>query len=110
MGFEVRSSDLEMGMSSRADVVRTEMDTTAAIPVSSQPSILQPPQSFHTLKDECSLNEETLVDLGIGSSFMRRLGFVFLGQVRNLVPLPMARCVSMRQPSCVVLDSLFIPL
>ena len=60
MGFEVRSSDLETGLSFSAGTAGAKTNTTASIPVSSQPFVLQPPRSFHAFKEECSLNEETL--------------------------------------------------
>ena len=37
MGYEVRSSDLETGLSSSAGTARAKTDTIASIPVSSQP-------------------------------------------------------------------------
>ena len=43
MGSKIRSSDLEIGLSSSASTAGAEMDTTASIPVSSQPSISPPP-------------------------------------------------------------------
>ena len=67
---EVRSSDLEMGLSSSDDTVGAETDSTTSVPSSSQPSISKPPSSFHTLKEECSLSKETL------SRFRDRLQFL----------------------------------
>ena len=59
MRFEIRSSDLETGLSSSVGTDGAETDSAAFIPVSSQPSISPPPQSFHAFKEKCSLNEET---------------------------------------------------
>ena len=58
MGFEVRSSDLEMGLLFSGDIVRVEIDTIASVPSSSQPSVSRPPGSFHAFKEKCSLGEE----------------------------------------------------
>lgn len=60
MGSKVRSSDLETGLSSSGDAIGAETKTTTSVTASSQPSVSQPPRSFHALKEECSLNEETL--------------------------------------------------
>ena len=43
MGSKVRSSVLETGLLSSASMTGAETDTTTSIPVSSQPSISQPP-------------------------------------------------------------------
>ena len=59
MRFEIRPSDLETGLSSSVGTDGAETDSAAFIPVSSQPSISPPPQSFHAFKEKCSLNEET---------------------------------------------------
>ena len=59
MGFEVRSSDLEIGLSSTAGTARVETDITASIPSSSLPSVFASPRPFHALKEECSLKEDT---------------------------------------------------
>ena len=67
IGSEARSSDLEMDLLSSGDTVGAE--TFALVPSSSQPSVSQPPRSFHALKEECSLSEETL------SSFKDRFQF-----------------------------------
>ena len=58
-----------MGLSSSDDTVGAETDSTTLVPSSSQPSISKTPSSFHTLKEECSLSEETL------SRFRDRLQF-----------------------------------
>ena len=50
MGSEIRSSDLETGLSSNAGTAGAETNTTAYIPLSSQPSVSAPPRSFHALK------------------------------------------------------------
>lgn len=60
MGSKVSSSDLEIGVSSSASTAGAEMDTTVSLPMSSQPSVSAPPQTFHALKEKCSLKEETL--------------------------------------------------
>ena len=56
MGFEVRSSDLETGLSSSAGTARAETNIAtfmpSSAPSSSQPSISTTPRSFHTLKVE----------------------------------------------------------
>lgn len=60
MGSKIRSSDLETGLLSSGDTTGAETDIAASVPMFSQPSVSQPPRSFHALKEECSLNEETL--------------------------------------------------
>ena len=58
MGSEIRLSDLEIGFSSSVDTIGAKKDTIAFAPMSSQSFISQPPQPFHALKEEHSLNEE----------------------------------------------------
>ena len=60
MGSEIRSSDLETGLSSNVGTAETDTDTAASIPVSPHPSVLPSSRPFHALKEKCSLNEETL--------------------------------------------------
>ena len=70
MGSEIRSSDLEMGLSFNAGTARTDIDTTASIPMSYHLSISPPSRPFHALKEKCSLNKETLgrgLNLGSGN-------------------------------------------
>ena len=78
MGSEVRSSDFETSLSSSAGPARAETDTAAFVPLSSLPSVSAPPQSFHALKEECSLKEDTF------SRFRDR--FQFLEETRVRVP------------------------
>ena len=59
MGFEVRLSDLETGLSSTTGTTRVETDTTTSVPSSSLPSIFASPRPFHAFKEECSLKEDT---------------------------------------------------
>ena len=106
MGFEVRLSDFETGLSSSAGTAGAETETAASVPLSSLPSVSAPPRSFHALKEKCSLKEDTLVDSWIGSNFLRKPGFVFLKKAGSLVLLPMVRFVSTRLRSCVALDFL----
>ena len=107
IGSEARSSDLEMDLLSSGDTVGAE--TFALVPSSSQPSVSQPPRSFHALKEECSLSEETLSSFKDRFQFLRRLRSVFLVQAKNLVPLPMTRYVSIRLPFCAASGFLSIP-
>lgn len=65
--FEARSSDLETNLLSSGDTVGAK--TFASVPLSSQPLVSQPPRSFHALKEEFSLSEETF------SSFKDRFQF-----------------------------------
>ena len=78
MGSEVRLSDLETGMSSSGNIVGAETDIAISVPSSSQPSVSQPSRFFHALKEEYSLNEETL------SRFRDR--FQFLEETRIRLP------------------------
>lgn len=64
-GSVVKSSELEMGLSSSDKPVEMEVDTAASKPSSSKPSSSKHPSSskartFHTLKESCDLDEETL--------------------------------------------------
>ena len=61
MGSKVRSSDLEANLSSSASTGGVEMDTAISVPSSSLPSISASPQSFHALKEESSLREDTFI-------------------------------------------------
>ena len=57
MVSEVRSSELETGLSSSDDLVEAEVDTTTSGPASSGWSEIR---SFHTLREECALDVDTL--------------------------------------------------
>ena len=63
MGFEVRSSDLETGLSSSASTAGAKTDTTTSMPSSvpsfARPSVSATPQTFHTLKEKCSSKVDT---------------------------------------------------
>ena len=61
MGSEVRSSDLEASLSSSIGTGGVETDISISIPSSSLPSVSASPQSFHALKEECSLREDTFI-------------------------------------------------
>ena len=60
---EVRSGDLEIGLSSSAGTARAETDIAtsmpSSIPSSSHPSIFDTSQPFNTLKEEWSLKGDT---------------------------------------------------
>ena len=60
VGSKVRSSELEMGLSSSDDTIGVKTDTTTSVPLSSQPSPSRPIRPFHALKEEYSLNKNTL--------------------------------------------------
>ena len=63
MGSEVRSSDLEIGSSSSASTAGVGIDTATSVPFfvpsSSRPSVSATPQTFHALKEKCSLKVDT---------------------------------------------------
>ena len=63
MGSEVRSSDLETGLSSSASPVGVETDTATSIPSSvlssSYPSASDTSHPFHAFKEEFSLKKDT---------------------------------------------------
>ena len=61
MGPGVRLSDLETSLSSNAGMDGVEMDTATSIPSSFLPSVPTPPRSFHALKEECFLKEDTFI-------------------------------------------------
>ena len=97
VGSEVRSSELEMGLSSSNNPMEVEADTVVSIPLSSKPSSSKMESwAFHASKEECSLDGETL--------FRFRDRFQFPNETRIRLPclgekacaLFLARCVSTR--------------
>lgn len=58
--FQSLSSALEMGLLSNDDPVEVETDITASMPLSFKPSSSRETRSFHALKEECTLDEDTL--------------------------------------------------
>ena len=94
MLVEVRSSELDTGLSSSDKVV--EVDTAVSTPLSLNPSSFSHSmlRAFHTLKEVCSLYEDTLLGSEIGSNSLKRLGFVFPVQGKTS-----KRYVSMKLPS-----------
>ena len=61
----VRSSEMEMGLSSSDKMAKMEIDIVASKPSSSKPSSSKPsysknPRSFHALNEPCGLDENTL--------------------------------------------------
>ena len=94
MLVEVRSSELDTGLSSSDKVV--EVDTAVSAPSSLNPSSSSNSmlRAFHTLKEVCSLDKDILLGLGIGSNSLKRLGFVFPVQGKTS-----KRYVSMKLPS-----------
>ena len=54
---EVRSSELEMGLSSSDNPIKAEGDSTASSPLSSGQREIRP---FHALREECALDTDTL--------------------------------------------------
>ena len=61
MSSEVRFSDLEANLSSSAGMGGVETDTAVFVPSSSLPSVFASPQSFHALKEECFLREDSFL-------------------------------------------------
>ena len=55
--FEVRSSELEMGLSSSDDLVEVEGDIAASSPFLSRQREIRP---FHSLREESALDVDTL--------------------------------------------------
>lgn len=62
--FVVRSTELEMGLSSSDKLIGMEVDTAASKTSSSKPSSTKlssiKPRTVHTLEESCGLDEETL--------------------------------------------------
>lgn len=80
MSMEVRSSELDTGLSSSDKVV--EVDTAISVPLSLNPSssfqtVLR---AFHTFKEVCSLDEDTLF------SFSFKDRFQLPNKTRNHLP------------------------
>ena len=94
MLVEVRSNELDTGLSYSDKVV--EVDTAVSAPSSLNPSSSSNSmlRAFHTLKEVCSLDEDILLGLGIGSNSLKRLGFFFPVQGKTS-----RRYVSMKLPS-----------
>ena len=82
MGSEVRSSDLETGLSSSAGMAGAETNTTtsmpSSIPSSSRPSVPATPRPFHAPKEKYSLKIDTF------SKFRDR--FQFPAKIRVRLP------------------------
>ena len=111
VGSKVRSSELETGLLSSDKPVEVEVDTTVTVPLSSKPSSSKKKsRAFHALKEECTLDEDTLLGLEIDFNFLMRLRFSCPVSVKRSVPLLLAMCVSTRLHSKVALGSSFILL
>ena len=92
---EVRSSELETGLSSSGDL---EGGDTAI----STPRVVR---AFHALEEVCGLDDETVGRSRIGSSFQSV--FVLVGPLTRIGPVISfpVKYASMRQPLCVGLGS-----
>ena len=106
MGSEVRSSDLEANLPSSVGTGGVETDTAVSVPWSSLPFIFASSRSFHALKEECSLREDTFIRLRDRFQFPEETKVCFLEKGRSLVFSPMGRFVSTRLHSCVALGFL----
>lgn len=64
VGFEIRSSVLETGLSSRDNPIEVEVDTTASVSSSSLSSSLKTTltkiKAFRALKEKCTLDKDPL--------------------------------------------------
>lgn len=61
IGFEVRFSELETGLSSSDNPVELEHNTTALVSSSSKPSSSKTStRAFHALEEECTLDKDTV--------------------------------------------------
>lgn len=87
--LEVRSSELEMGLSYNDEPI--EENTTTSTP--------RVVKAFSALEEECGLDVETFPVLGIGFNFLRGLRFVFLTKRNELATFHLERCASIRLPS-----------
>lgn len=58
--FKVRSSELEMGLLTSDDPTKMEGDVVASVPSSSLSPLQREVRALHALKEECTLDEETL--------------------------------------------------
>ena len=94
---EVRSSELETGLSSSDDPVEVNEDTTASSPWEIKAS--------HALGRCVTWTLRRSLGLGIGSNSLRGLGFVFLIGRNELVTFRLGKCASTRLLSCAGLDS-----
>ena len=88
---EIRSSELETRLSSNDDLVEREEDIAASGP--------REVRVFHTLGEAMALTLKPFPGLGIGFSFLRGLGFVFLKKRNELVISYLGRCASARSLS-----------
>ena len=87
---DVRSSELDRGLSSNDNPIGVEVDTTT-----SKPSSSSQPKPFHVLK------EKNIRRFRKRFQFSSKQTYAFLAQMKKLMPLPTASCVSMRPLSCV---------
>ena len=97
------SGDQEKGSSSGvvADWAVTDTTTYVFPPLSFLPSTSITPHPFHALKEKCSLKVDVFNKFRLGFSFLMKLGLVFPGRAKRLVPLPMERFAFTRLLCCV---------
>ena len=103
--IEIRSSDLEMGLSSSGDPISMEVDIATSKPPSSSR-----PRTLYALEETCNLEEKHIARIRKRFQFLEETMIAFLVQMKRLVPLPMVKCTLMRPIFCVVFIFLFIPL
>ena len=94
MGSDLGSSGQERGSSSGVVTDGAVRDISTSVPSSSSilPSTSTTSRPFHALEEKCTL-KLSLISLGIDSNFLMKLGLVYLGRARRLVPLPMAKSI-----------------
>ena len=88
---DVRSSELETGLSSNAESLSKAVDTaTLKLPSSSSSPLV------HALSETCSLKESHLTGFRKRFHFLKALAFSYLGLVRRLVTLLIGKCAFMK--------------
>ena len=93
--FEVRSSELETGLSSSSDSV--EGDTAVSTP--------REVRAFHALREVCGLDADTVGRFKIGFNFHSEFVFIGLMMRIGLPTSSLVRYASMRLPSLVDVGS-----
>ena len=89
--LEVRSSELETGLSSSGEPVKGDVAVSASREV----------RAFYALNEECGLDDDTLGRFKDRFQFLNGLGFVYLVKGNELAIFSLGRCVFMSPPLLV---------
>lgn len=101
---KVRSSELETGLSFGDDLTEVEGDIAALVPSSSHSSRWREIRAFQALKEERTLNEETLTRFRDSFQFPAETRICLPREGEKVYSFTLGRCVSMRRLSRVALN------